>query len=182
MGPEVKIGLIADTHIPLNVRTLPPQLPAVFAGVRLILHAGDIYAASALDELAAIAPVYAAYGDGDARQRIPLGADPRLEEKHVIDIDGLAVGLVHSLRLPSALPEKIFRRRVDLVVCGHTHQPGVREHQGTIIVNPGSATLPNHQLNQTGTVGLLDIDRSMVKVSIIPLDGNRPPGVSCFPR
>ncbi len=45
------IGLLSDTHIPEAEKELPPELMEAFRGVDLILHAGDIYIPSVLDNL-----------------------------------------------------------------------------------------------------------------------------------
>ena len=46
------VGVIADTH-----GLLRPEVAAAFAGVSMILHAGDVGGPSILDALSAIAPV-----------------------------------------------------------------------------------------------------------------------------
>ena len=45
------VGLLSDTHIPDHAKKLPDQLKEVFRGVDMILHGGDIFAVSVLDEL-----------------------------------------------------------------------------------------------------------------------------------
>jgi len=166
----MRIGIISDTHIPLNAKELPPQLAEVFAGVELILHAGDVYLSSVLDELGELAPVLAAYGDGESRLHIKMGADPRMKKSHTISVEGVCIGLVHHLRFPGASLEKVFGGPVDIAVCGHTHEASIETHQGVIIVNPGSATLPLHQVNRSGTVALLDITRGKAEARIVQLD------------
>ena len=47
----MKIGLISDTHIPSMGQEPPPQVLIAFAGVDLILHAGDVYAPSCIEWL-----------------------------------------------------------------------------------------------------------------------------------
>jgi len=47
----MRIGLLSDTHIPEARSGLPPEVKKAFEGVDLILHAGDIYSLSVLDEL-----------------------------------------------------------------------------------------------------------------------------------
>jgi putative phosphoesterase len=175
----MRIGLISDTHIPLNAEKLPLQLPSVFTGVELILHAGDIYLTSVLDELGVLAPVLAAYGDGDARIGTKMGVDLRLKKSHTINVDGVYIGLVHEIRFPGVSLEKVFDCPVDIVVRGHSHEASIETHQGVTVVNPGSATLPNHQLNKAGTVALLDIVRRKVNARIVQLDcewGNKQGG------
>ena len=56
----MKIGLISDTHMPGGATEIPSQVFDVFKGVDLIVHAGNIYTVSILDDLEAIAPVKAA--------------------------------------------------------------------------------------------------------------------------
>ena len=166
----MRIGIISDTHIPMNADGLPHQLEKVFAGVALILHAGDIYLPSVLDELEEWAPVFAAYGDGDARLGIKKNADPRMKEHQVIGADGKHIGLTHSLRLHGPPLEKVFGHQVDIAVSGHSHEAGITTHNGTLLINPGSATLPHHQLNHPGTVALLDIVDGKVEARIIQLE------------
>lgn len=59
------IGLISDTHLPERRRTLPPALHAIFEGVDLLLHAGDVGELRVLDELGEIAVVVAVHGNDD---------------------------------------------------------------------------------------------------------------------
>ncbi len=47
--PGMKIGLIADSHIPEAMPELPSQVRTVFAGVDLIVHAGDLHCLAVLD-------------------------------------------------------------------------------------------------------------------------------------
>src|SRR3954454_1748995 len=56
------VGLISDTHGQFR-----PEIPRVFAGVDLIVHAGDVGGSGVLAALAAIAPVEAVSGNVDDR-------------------------------------------------------------------------------------------------------------------
>ncbi len=67
----MKIGLIADPHLPSAGKELSPRVAEVFEGVDLILHAGDIYLASCLDWLEGIAAVKAVMGALDHLQETP---------------------------------------------------------------------------------------------------------------
>ena len=165
----MRIGLISDTHIPMNATELPAQLAEVFDGVELILHGGDIYLISVLDELGKLAPVLAAYGDGDARLGLRRNADQRIKESHVMTIEGVRLGLIHTLRYRGSSIARAFDGPVDIAICGHTHEASVERSDGITVVNPGSATLPQHQLNRPGTVGLLEIADGEVDVRIVQL-------------
>lgn len=167
----IRIGLIADTHIPRDVKILPPHVKEAFRGVDLILHAGDIYLPGILDELETIAPVLAARGNGDWG----FPQDYRLNDNHVLDIAGLNLGLTHSVDYPG-LPysrldkvmEREFGKRMDIIVFGDTHVAMVERYNGILLVNPGSPTLPNGRF-ELGTVGLIEIAGNRAKARIVQL-------------
>ncbi|MDP3879135.1 MAG: YfcE family phosphodiesterase [Dehalococcoidales bacterium] len=163
------IGLISDTHIPDHVRALPPKLEEVFRGVELILHAGDIYLPSVLDELELIAPVLAAEGDDDP---FSIKNDPRVKWNQVINIDGVTIRLMHD-KLWATVPfpqeaSKNENHSPQVIVFGHTHSPSLQRKNGLLLVSPGSATFPNYK-NELGTVGLLEIDSGKAEARIIQL-------------
>ena len=164
----MRIGLISDTHIPEAAEAVPPQVMDVFEGVDLILHAGDIFIVSVLDELQTIAPVLAARGDDDYRVR-----DERVKEVQNLTVDGLTLYLIHSsqhwARDIIEHPEKHdLNRAPDIVVFGHTHRDTVMTVKKSLLVNPGSPTFPNYQL-RLGTVALLDINDGRVEAHIVEL-------------
>jgi len=165
------IGILADTHIPREVKALPPQVKEVFKGVELIVHAGDICQLSLLDELGEIAPVLAARGNEDKG----LPPDPRLKENHLLHIQGLKIGLTHSVEYPepSYYPlekamERDFGGMVDILIFGDTHIELVEWHKGILLINPGSPTLP-HGLRGLGTVALLELTNAKPQVDILKL-------------
>ena len=158
------IGLISDTHIPDHVKGLPEQLKKTFRDVDLILHAGDIYIVSVLDELESIAPVMAAWGDDDRES--DLGGDRRLERKHILNIDGITIWLTHEISW-SGTPYNP-KEAPDVIVFGHTHYASLQNYKGILQINPGSATFPNYRL-ELGTVGLLTVNSGKAEGQIIQL-------------
>ena len=172
------IGLISDTHAPEAPLSLPQQALEVFsgAGVEFILHAGDIYSPSCLDELEQVAPVYACEGNGDYFRKI---TDPRIERTRVLEHEGFAIGLTHGLAIPEFPPHRTiesvmnheFGRSVDIIVFGDTHTEEVVQVKDVLCVNPGSPTLPHNLDHIIGTVGLLEIERGKApRVRIIHLE------------
>ena len=153
-----RVGVIADTHSPEFLDRLPGRVADAFAGVDLILHAGDVDARSTLDELARIAPVRAVRGDHDR----DLSELPRTLE---LTLDGRRVVVVHGNRArwieePNTLlwtltlgwftpnrglPASLKRRfpDADVIVFGHVHRPYRRRFGGTLLFNPGAV----HQWN-----------------------------------
>ena len=182
----MRIGLISDTHLPAMGTEPPPQVAAAFAGVDLILHAGDIYSSACLDWLELIAPVIAV-----EVPPAPVIGDHRVVEGHVgrvTAVEGHAIGLVHDLAIkgineviPGVLEAKFpaerslasavedfFGEPVETVVFGHTHYPMVETHRGILFVNPGSPTLPM-MVRKLGTVGVLELTADGPRAEIVDL-------------
>ena len=158
----MRIGLISDTHIPDHVRELPSQLKQTFRGVDLILHGGDIYVPSVLDELERLAPVLAAEGDDEYPE---MGRDRRVKEKHILNIEGVTIWLIHEKPWPWALDSK---EAPDVIVFGHTHYATVERNGGVLLVNPGSPAFPNYR-REVGTVALLTVSSGKAEVNIVQL-------------
>ena len=166
------IGLLSDTHIPLAEKALPPEVMEAFQGVDLILHAGDIYIPSVLDDLERIAPVLAARGDDDYGATL---TDERVKEKHILKLEGQTIWLVHDAYY---LKSSWWQSRIssgqdkydlpDIVVFGHEHRTVVQRLDGILYVSPGSPTFLDYRRG-LGTVGILDIDSGKVDVRILQL-------------
>jgi putative phosphoesterase len=181
---ETIIGLIADTHVPDRSRQLNPAVLPAFdkAGVSRILHAGDISVPRVLQQLEELAPVLAVRGNRDwfGFSDLPM--------QRVIEIDGKRIGLIHGhgswgiylrdkarflLRGPRSFEFFMQRaigliRDVDVLVFGHNHEPMIKEKDGVLVVNPGSAccqVLPG----RPPTVGLLHIEREKTRAEIVEL-------------
>ncbi|MBC7187549.1 MAG: YfcE family phosphodiesterase [Calditrichaeota bacterium] len=131
----MRLGLIADTHGRLH-----PSVPGLFAGVDLILHAGDIGSSTVLEELAKVAPVRAVAGNMD---RPPLSAVQ--PPWRVVKAEQVTIVLLHR---PPSLPwlRELARQEalqgIDVVVHGHTHCRRFEKRQGILFVNPGAAGGP----------------------------------------
>jgi uncharacterized protein len=149
------IGLISDTHSLVR--------PAVFEalhGVDLILHAGDIGGRSVLDELGAIAPVQAVYGNTD------IAGDPNLEMSIDLNVAGLTIHVSHGHELGSPTPERLLARySADVIVYGHTHKPLIERSGTRLVVNPGAAG--PRRFNLQPSVARLTIEGRAPEVEIV---------------
>ena len=171
------IGLLADTHIPVDAKALPAQIKEIFRGVDLILHAGDVYLVSVLDELEAIAPVLVAQGDDDDSD---IANDRRAKEKHTFSVDGVNISLTHrelGLGPWATFPElredpdsaNLHRREVSgILIFGDTHRVKVANRGDFLLINPGSPTFP-YYTHRPGTVALLTVSAGEAKVRIVQL-------------
>jgi putative phosphoesterase len=169
----MRIGLLSDTHIPDVEKEFPSEITKAFLGVDLILHAGDIYDPSVLDDLEYIAPVLAARGDDDY---LTTPKDKRVQEKHVLKIEGHTLWLVHERayylqsswvqsRVPIGQEKYDFP---DIIVFGHEHRTVERRIDNILFVSPGSPTFLGYR-HGLGTVGILNIDSGRVDVQILQL-------------
>jgi hypothetical protein len=153
--PEAVIGLISDTHMPLRWESLPDAVFQAFAGVDLILHAGDVGELWVLDQLSQCAPVVAVHGNDET-----AGATQALPYLQAISVAGRRIVLTHA-HFPDPAEEmnsrqsddwrpKLARRATfgkehgaDIVVFGHTHIPMTTQFDGVWLVNPGAISSPN---------------------------------------
>jgi putative phosphoesterase len=157
-GPRVVIGLIADTH-----GLVRPGVATAFAGVELILHAGDVGGGAVLAELSRIAPVDAVWGNVDDPR------DPSLAQERVVTIGGVTLHVSHGHELgrPTAAMA-LARYAGDVVVFGHTHRSvTLTDARGRLAVNPGAAGPRRFDLRPS--VARLTIERGRVDVEIISL-------------
>ena len=147
-----RIGVISDTHIP-QFKKLPDSIWEHFAGVELIVHAGDLSVLSVISELETIAPVVAVQGnieEDEVRSTLPI--------KREVVVGHCRIGIVHILG-DSHNRERVARREFPSVRCvifGHSHIPWNEEHNGLLLFNPGSATDRRRQAQCS--VGLLYMD------------------------
>jgi len=152
------IGVISDTHMP-HFNKLPESIWKFFAGVELIIHAGDLSMLSVLAELETIAPVVAVQGnieEDEVVQKLPI--------KREIVVGFCRIGVVHILG-DSHNRERVARQEFPnarCVVFGHTHVPWNQEYDGLLLFNPGSATDRRRQAQCS--VGLLYVDDEVKRV------------------
>ena len=183
----IVLGVLADTHVPDRRASLDPRVLAVFrsAGVKAILHAGDVSTQLVLDQLAQVAPVYAVRGNRDFARLRHLPVDLLLE------FEGVKVGMVHGHGdwqryfvdklhwLMEGIQEQRYRRRAlaafteaDVVIFGHLHRPINAWVDGKLLFNPGSSCCPD-ELYGPASVGLITLsDGKVVKSEIRGLESS----------
>lgn len=177
----MRIGIISDTHLPSLIRSpdeLGPQMHEFLTSVELILHAGDVTAPSVLHWCEQFAPVVVARGNND------LFEHPSVADRHVLELEGWRIGLVHEVR-PETRPmhvlieEGLGGEEVDILIAGDTHVERLELREDVLFINPGSPTLPHHKEYRLGTVALLELEANALHSEIIVLghsDGSPNPG------
>ena len=153
-----RIGVISDTHIP-HFKHLPQVIWEHFAGVELIIHAGDLSILSVMSELETIAPVIAVQGNVE-EEEVMLKLPIKLE----ITVGRCRIGVVHILgdshnRVRVARQEFPNAR---CVVFGHSHIPWNEDVDGQLLFNPGSAT--DRRRQPRCSIGMLYVDDEEMRV------------------
>jgi len=120
------IGVISDTH-----GLLRPEALDALQGAEAIVHAGDVGDPAILEALRHLAPVTAVRGNID---RGALARD--LPSTAILDAGGVSIYVLHDLAQLDLNPRVAGFR---VVVSGHTHAPQIREADGVLYLNPGSA-------------------------------------------
>jgi len=157
------IGIISDTHIP-HFKKLPDAIWEHFAGVELIIHAGDLSVLSVTKELETIAPVVAVQGNVEEDEVIHA-----LPIKREIVVGHCRIGIVHILG-DSHNREKIARQEFPnarVVIYGHSHIPWNEDRNGLLLFNPGSATDRRRQPRCSTGMLYIDDQTQSVKGEII---------------
>jgi putative phosphoesterase len=161
----VIVAVISDTHLPRGMRRIPEACLERLRAADLILHAGDVTAASALGELEALGPpVQAVHGNmDDAVLRAQLPGTL------VVELGGLRIGMTHDAGPRVGREERLVQRfpGCAAVVYGHTHEPQVARVGEVWILNPGSPTerrrAPSH------TMLVLAVAEGAISPALIPL-------------
>lgn len=136
----MKIGVIADTHIPERAKQIPKQVLDDFKNMDMLIHAGDLVDLSVVEIMKKSCPdvkVVCGNMDGyEVRKAFP--------EKEIIKVGNYKIGIIHGYGPPNklidTLNEAFKNDTVDMIIYGHSHI-GVVENIGNIIYfNPGSPT------------------------------------------
>jgi uncharacterized protein len=161
----VIVAVISDTHLPRGTRRIPEACLERLRSADLILHAGDITAASVLQELEALGPhVHAVHGNMD-----DAALRDRLSGTTIVEVGGLQIGMTHDAGPRAGREERLSARFPGCagVVYGHTHEPQVSRIGETWILNPGSPTerrrAPSH------TMLVLDVADKTIRPELIEL-------------
>ena len=177
----MKIGVISDTHIAgsgLHPKKLASRLinqvsadaeglvslvRPHFAGVDLIIHAGDFVCREVIAALEQLAPVEGVAGNMD-----PPEIAARFPARHTVQAAGFNIGIVHGYGPPNGLEQKLRREfnGLDCIVFGHTHIPFVGQVDGVLMFNPGSPTDKRFAANHS--IGILHLE-DKIRVELIPL-------------
>lgn len=182
----IRIGVVADTHIPDRVNCLHPDLLNGLRNRRIdyVFHCGDLSHRKVISELSTVAPVFAVRGNRDFFLR------DELLMMRVFMINGVRILLTHG-HISSTIywKDKVSnflngyqrKRYVDrlsqvdplaqIYVFGHTHHSENSWVEGKLYFNPGGSsagTAPDYKTS----FGVITITPDgCIQQEIIPLQG-----------
>src|ERR1019366_8483562 len=163
--PRPRIGVISDTH-----GYLDPRVPSLFRGVPHIIHAGAVVDPAILSVLEAIAPLTAVSGNVDGDELTAA-----LPGEVTGEIAGVHIVIGHQRK---RLMKRLAAGRCaagpdgpppDLVVFGHDHVPAAAWIDGTLFLNPGTASSPDEE-DEGPTVAIVEAVPPGLAVRFIPLE------------
>jgi len=169
-GRSLRLAVVADTHSRPHPRA-HEHLAALEPDA--ILHAGDIGDLAVLDDLSALAPLFAVRGNIDTRA-------PSLPDVLLLDLtDGersLRLLLTHIAVSGTRLRADVARRAraagARLVVCGHSHVPFIAKEDGLTVYNPGS--VGPRRFSLPILFGTIEVTPTGVQLSHIDCETGRP--------
>lgn len=162
-----RLGVLADTHghedAWVKASLLWGDAPDA------VLHAGDVLSSDVDTGLggmirSAAFPVIISRGNCDYPEDEKILHRPLLSPYAFVWWNGKSILMAHGNRFEE-LRALALRSRVDLAVYGHTHVASVVREEGTIFLNPGSASLPRGR--DPASAAIVDED----EIRIFTLDG-----------
>jgi len=163
----MKVGVVADTHLPRFGDRLPEALRRGLRGVALILHLGDFTGVEVPALFEALAPLEAVAGNND-----PPALVARFGRRKVLPVGGVRVGLVHGDgRGGTTLGRSVAAfagEPVDVLCFGHSHRPLCEHHDARWLVNPGSPT--DRRAQPRYSYALIEIARGRASPRLVFFD------------
>lgn len=161
------IFVLADTHVPERMDSLPRRLLDRIKSNDLILHAGDFVEWDVYRQLADTATLHAVCGNMDQAELREF-----LPQRLVLELKGKKIGMCHGSGPPAGLEKRVLREfgeKCDVLIFGHSHVPYNRKIGDTLVFNPGSLSW-NMASPFDSTYGILTIEGDDVWAEIVELD------------
>jgi putative phosphoesterase len=149
---KVNIGVLSDTHLHSVTGAFKGIHDQLLADVDVFLHAGDFVSEKIVTFLRK-KPFHGVHGNMDS-----VGIKRQLPEKRVMEFGPYRVGLIHGTGPKGDLAERVLAefQNVDVIVFGHSHRPEIRQKDGVLLFNPGSAA--GYTPSGFNSIGIIRLD------------------------
>ena len=122
----------------------------------MVIHCGDVEGSEYLISESAGCKTVIVQGNNDYFSDLPREMIVKLGKYKALVTHGHAyyVNMGHE-----HLVREAKKRKVDMVIYGHTHRPVITEENGILVLNPGSLTYPR-QMERKYTYIIMEIDEN----------------------
>ncbi|MBE6055049.1 MAG: metallophosphoesterase [Clostridium sartagoforme] len=148
----MKIAVISDSHYDASsINAIKKHLD----NVDIIIHCGDGAPDTRLLEKDFHGEIYAVKGNCDITNEYP--------SERIIEVMGTKIFVTHGNMYNvkyeyNTIFYKTKEIGADIVLFGHSHKALINKHDGIIMMNPGSITLPYGGMKKT--MGFIEIDEN----------------------
>ena len=130
------IAIISDSHIPKRAEKIPEKFHEKLSKASTAVHCGDFETQEKYEDLKEKYDIIGVKGNCDY---FDLEASQKFEES------GVKFGVYHGAGITPrghhpTLTQTAETLDVEVLFHGHTHQQEIAEHEGKILLNPGSCT------------------------------------------
>ena len=158
--------VLSDTHATEDPG-LTPAIREALADAEGLIHAGDFVRGPVLDAFQTMVPeVYAVHGnvdDDDIRARLP--------RSEIVTLGEFRLLVVHTVRGgETGLATFGRENEADLVISGHTHNPGYTWTGSLGLLNPGSHSNPRGNRPAFAT---LSVTNDALEGALLEPDGSQ---------
>lgn len=158
----MKIAVVSDTHGSID-KVL--NVLKNIKNLELIIHLGDYVDDSRKIQEEIKLDVICVRGNCDYR-------DTDIELEKIIEICGKKIFMTHghNYDVKNGVSKLFYRGKelnADIILFGHSHMSTKVEHEGILILNPGSPQEPRN--GSKGSIGLVEITEKEIKSDIIIL-------------
>ena len=149
----MKVLIVSDTH-GRNSGYL--DLLEQIEKMDMVIHCGDVEGSEYLISESAGCKTVIVQGNNDYFSDLPREAVVKLGKYKALVTHGhpyyVNMGYEHLVR-------EAKKRKMDMVIYGHTHRPVITEENGIKVLNPGSLTYPR-QADRKYTYIIMEIDEN----------------------
>jgi uncharacterized protein len=150
----MRVLVLSDTHL-TDPKKLPVRLLAEISAADYVLHAGDFTSPKVVALLETESSFIGVAGNNDSSE-----LQAKLGYKQLFVLTGYRIGMVHGdLGVGKTTLDRALNSfadcELDLLIFGHSHQPYLKKHDATWIMNPGSPT--NRRNSPRYSYGLLEL-------------------------
>lgn len=147
----MKIAVISDSH---NSRDSINNIRQYLSEANILLHCGDGITDLSYLESEFKGEIYGVRGNCDISEKYPIERIVEVESKKILICHG------HLYKVKMEYNTLFYRAKelgVDIVVFGHSHLATILKHDGIVMMNPGSISLPH--MGKRKSIGFIDIDK-----------------------